>query len=263
MAKLNSSRWGVVALAVLMLLVTMVNTSINGQKSSIYYAVWTFVGWYGFKGNLEQIKSLMKVLIVLNVLVLLWVALLFDNEGTNLVIKDATKESLAIGVLVMLVPKVFLYLWCKDKISEQQSGFELTNTKEVIANKVEAREQSDNNEPFLNAMSEFETEKRDKALYARLFAENDGKEELIKAKYIKIKAEAQINLSPPTQQKVAVQSPKISAKSNGTSYENSGGTAFQQLLNELGVPKWFETLLLIISFVFMFYLLFNITGFFR
>ena len=263
MAQESRSRWGVVALAVLMLFVTMINTSINGQKSSIYFAVWTFVGWYGFKGNLEQIKSLMKVLIVLNVLVLLWVALLFDNEGTNLVIKGATKESLAIGVLVMLVPKVFLYLWCKDKISEQQISFKLTNTKEVIANKGGAREKSDNNEPFLNAMSEFETEKRDKALYARLFAENDGKEELIKAKYIKIKAESQINFSPPKQQKVAVQSPKISAKSNGTSYENSGGTAFQQLLSELGVPKWVESALIIVLAGSVFYFLFNALNFFR
>ena len=37
-------RWGIVAVAVAMFFVTMVNTSINGQKSSIYYAVWFFVG---------------------------------------------------------------------------------------------------------------------------------------------------------------------------------------------------------------------------
>ena len=37
---------------------------------------------------------------------------------------------------------------------------------------------------YLQALENYENGDIDKALYARLFAENDGKEELIKAKYI-------------------------------------------------------------------------------
>ena len=37
---------------------------------------------------------------------------------------------------------------------------------------------------YLQALENYENGDIDKALYARLFAENDGKEELVKAKYI-------------------------------------------------------------------------------
>ncbi len=39
---------------------------------------------------------------------------------------------------------------------------------------------------YLQALENYENGDIDKALYARLFAENDGKEELIKAKYISL-----------------------------------------------------------------------------
>jgi len=38
-------RWGIVALAVAMLFVTMINAGINGNKASFYYWVWMMVGW--------------------------------------------------------------------------------------------------------------------------------------------------------------------------------------------------------------------------
>ena len=41
-------------------------------------------------------------------------------------------------------------------------------------------------ELYLQALENYENGDIDKALYARLFAENDGKEELIKAKYISL-----------------------------------------------------------------------------
>ena len=48
---------------------------------------------------------------------------------------------------------------------------------------------------YLDALEEYESDKKDKALYARLFAENDGKEELIKAKYITHRVEQMIQLT--------------------------------------------------------------------
>jgi len=47
---------------------------------------------------------------------------------------------------------------------------------------------------YLDALEEYESDKKDKALYARLFAENDGKEELVKAKYITFRVEQMIQL---------------------------------------------------------------------
>ena len=96
-------RWGIVAVAVAMFFVTMVNTSINGQKSSIYYAVWFFVGLYGYKGNLEQIKSLMKFFILLNLIVLVGVVLFVHDDAYTHIYKEGTKESIIVGVFVMLL----------------------------------------------------------------------------------------------------------------------------------------------------------------
>ena len=45
---------------------------------------------------------------------------------------------------------------------------------------------------YLDALEEYESDKKDKALHARLFAENDGKEELVKAKYITHRVEQMI-----------------------------------------------------------------------
>jgi hypothetical protein len=44
-------------------------------------------------------------------------------------------------------------------------------------------------EAYLQALDEYESKNFDRALYARLLAENDGKEELVKSRYIKLRAE--------------------------------------------------------------------------
>ena len=111
MEAINKSRWGIVALSVFMLFVTMVNASINGQKNSFYYAVWIFIGWYAYKGNLEQIRSWLKFLIIINIIAIVGIAIFVENNITDLVIKGATKESMVIGILVMLIPKIFLYMY--------------------------------------------------------------------------------------------------------------------------------------------------------
>jgi hypothetical protein len=120
-------RWGIVAVAVAMFFVTMVNTSINGQKSSIYYVVWFFVGLYGYKGNLENIKSSMKFFILLNLIVLVGVILFVHDDAYTYMYKEGTKESIIFGVLVMCIPKVILYFYCDKEIKKDESK----NQKEI------------------------------------------------------------------------------------------------------------------------------------
>lgn len=114
-------RWGIVAIAVAMFFVTMVNASINGQKSSIYYVVWMMVGVYGYKGNLEEIKRLMKVLLILNAVVLLGVLMFMQDNAVTYIERQATKESIAFGVLIMCIPKALIYLYCDKEIKEIES----------------------------------------------------------------------------------------------------------------------------------------------
>jgi len=128
-------RWGIVAVAVAMFFVTMVNTSINGQKSSIYYAVWFFVGLYGYKGNLEHIRSSMKFFILLNLIVLVGVILFVHDDAYTYMYREGTKESIIFGVLVMCIPKIFLYFYCDKEIKENESRNQKEKEVEIKFNR--------------------------------------------------------------------------------------------------------------------------------
>jgi len=257
MASANRSRWGIVSVAILMLFVTMVNASINGNKNSLYYAVWIFVAWWGYKGNLEQIRDWMKYLIWLNVALLLLLFLFFDEQTVGYATRGGNKQSMLFGVLVMLAPKVLLYLWCKKIINEKNKNFDTL----IESVKVEDKEIPKNNEAYLHALNEYETEQRDRALYAKLYAENEGDENLVKAKYIKIKAEKKIALEKSQKQNTVSKEIKENT-SVRVAYQNVEGTIFQKLLQELGFPKWVESTLIIFLLALMMYLLFNFTSFF-
>jgi hypothetical protein len=143
-------RWGIVAVAVAMFFVTMVSTLINGQKSSIYYAVWFFVGVYGYKGNLESIRSSMKFLILLNLIVLVGVILFLHDDAYTYMYRDGTKESIILGVLVMCIPKVFLYFYCDKEIKENESKNKKDKEIEKIFNNQTAYGKNNNLAKALN-----------------------------------------------------------------------------------------------------------------
>lgn len=124
-------RWGIVALAVAMFFVTMINAGINGNKASFYYWVWMMVGWYGYKGNLEQIKNLIKFFIFLNIAGILFVILFYKEQTVGFAFKGEDKISLSIGILAMLIPKIFLYLYCDKQIK---------NVNDIELNKEEKNE---------------------------------------------------------------------------------------------------------------------------
>lgn len=57
------------------------------------------------------------------------------------------------------------------------------------ANKVNDGERLTLDEAYLQALDEYESKSLDRALYARLLAESEGNEELVKSRYIKLRAE--------------------------------------------------------------------------
>ena len=73
--------------------------------------------------------------------------------------------------------------------------FRNPSTKSKDKFETEVKESANNknitipDELYLQALEDYENGNIDKALYARLFAENDGKEELIKAKYIRLRVQ--------------------------------------------------------------------------
>ena len=110
-------RWGILSLAVIMFLVTLIVTNINGAKTSVYYYVWMMVGYYAYKDRLPDIKTLMKYVIIINIAAIGLIAIFMDGDNVNYVSKGG-KSELIFGVLVMLVPKIFLYLYCNKQLIE-------------------------------------------------------------------------------------------------------------------------------------------------
>lgn len=97
-----------------------------------------------------------------------------------------SKSVLLIGLLVTPVGAfVGIYWAVKDFFvfrknnRHVEENFDTKEKSNVIEKGIEIP-----NEIYLDALEEYENGKKDKALYARIFAENEGKEEIVKAKYI-------------------------------------------------------------------------------
>lgn len=111
-------RWGIVAVGIVMVFVTLISNAINGQKTSFYYFVWILVAYYGYKGNLVSIKEWMKWLIFINIGVLFFVIAMFDSSMMGYMNADG-KDVLAVGVLVMLLPKIALYFYADSELKQE------------------------------------------------------------------------------------------------------------------------------------------------
>ena len=96
------------------------------------------------------------------------------------------KFVLLMGVLISPVGALVGIYWViKDFFQFRNSS---TSSKDKFESGINGNTNNKNttipDQLYLQALENYENGDIDKALYARLFAENDGKEELVKAKYI-------------------------------------------------------------------------------
>jgi hypothetical protein len=159
-------RWGILALAVLMFFVTLIVTQINGAKTSIYYYVWIMVGYYAYKARLSDIQTMMKYFIYLNVAVLGLVVSFMDSDSLSYAAKGG-KSDLIIGVLIMLVPKVILFFYCKKQLKKSVGDSDSSIWEQVS--------------------TEMAKGKRVDSLWVRAFSESDGEINKANARYIKLR----------------------------------------------------------------------------
>lgn len=206
----NQKRWGIVVFATVMFFLTfLLNPVLSGGRSSangLYLFVWIMVGWHAHKGDLKSIISLMKIFILLAILVIFLVYLFI---GDNSSIGMSVKHSIAIGVAIMLMPKVGLYYYCKNLIDAHPLSPINENTvmiKNTYFDSAPKTNKSFFNTPnlpladdslpstandevyFEQAMNEFEVNRR-KGLWIKLLAQNEGEENKSKFLYIKIRAQ--------------------------------------------------------------------------
>lgn len=120
-------RWGILSLAVIMFLVTLIVTNINGAKTSIYYFVWMMVGYYAYKDKLDDMKFMMKIVIFINIAVAAAVFVLADKDFLRY-FSSESKIDFLIGVSIMLIPKVFIYFYCENKLSKETVNLDGTDS---------------------------------------------------------------------------------------------------------------------------------------
>jgi len=182
-------RWGIIALAVSMFFVTMAITAVNGSKTSIYYFIWIMAGYYGYKNDLQSIKVLMKIVLWLNIIALILIMMIADNSITN------DKTQLITSVIIMLVPKIGLFLYAKTNIEDninttvsdtRSTSSNFNNSKPMSHNKIDKKETNKSEEDLWElAYNEYNSENRKKGLYAKLLSQHEGDENKIKSSYIK------------------------------------------------------------------------------
>lgn len=175
-------RWGILAIAVLMFFVTVIVTQINGSKTSIYYCVWLMVGYYAYKANLDGIRSLMKLLIFINIGVLGLIILFFDDSTLGY-LNSSGKVELMASVIVMLIPKTALYFYCKSQLEQNYSFSKYDNYD------TEKRPTEIIDDHWEQAYKEVNGGERVTAVWARAFSEADGDENKAKARYVSMRVE--------------------------------------------------------------------------
>lgn len=166
-----------------MFFVTLVVTQVNGNKNAFYLAIWIIIGWYGFIGNIVDIKRIVDILIGVNTIFILILLILPNTNFFNNLFDEVSKVATIIGVLVMMLPKIFIYFYCSKKIKDLDSDYVNLNEIQNYQN------DSLKNKSYLIAIDEYENQKIDKGLWTRLYVENNGDETKAKVAYLKVRAE--------------------------------------------------------------------------
>lgn len=198
----KKSRWGILAVAVMMFLVTLVVADINGTKNSIYMYVWIMVGYFAYKGDLARINKWMLALIWINVLVMFMVAIFMDDKSMSNIQRGwSSRVSMLVGVCIMLVPKIILYFYTNNLMNNfQKSANSSKDNVEMLMTKAKVEVKNmkttsinavDNNENKFWEMAVYELNNntRNEAVWARLFSETDGDENKTKARYLKYRVD--------------------------------------------------------------------------
>lgn len=226
-------RWGIVSLAIIMFLVTLIITAVNGGKASLYLFLWMMIGYYAYKGRLPEIKTWMMYAIVINIAALALMTIFMDSDSVNYVSRGGKRDLIA-GVLVMLVPKIFLYLYCNKQLEESNENKTTQIVKDLnfttqevehptpskpikeismedahkrtlpsqsssknelnfqIANQTITKVEIDEGTVWADIYKEFDSDKRNIGLWARLFSQNEGNETKAKAEYLKVRFDSKV-----------------------------------------------------------------------
>lgn len=165
-------RWGILFLAVIMFLVTLIVANINGAKNSVYYFVWMMVGYYAYKDRLVDMKLMMKIVIFINIAVASAVIFLADQKFLA-ILGSESKSDFLISVFIMLIPKAFIFFYCENKLKIETSKIEGIDSSQDF---------------YANAYQELYSDERDTNLWIESLSISKGDRANAEAYYLKHRA---------------------------------------------------------------------------
>jgi hypothetical protein len=92
-------------------------------------------GYYAYKDKLDEMKFMMKIVIFINIAVAAAVFVLADKDFLRY-FSSESKIDFLIGVSIMLIPKVFIYFYCANKLSKETINLDGTDS---IQESIEAK----------------------------------------------------------------------------------------------------------------------------
>ena len=129
-------RWGILALAVLMFIVNIILNQINGSKNPFYLIIWMWVGYDAYKANLVSIKTILKVVIFINMGVLTFIIGFMDDKTEGYL--GNNKFTILVSFILLMIPKVLIYFYCKSQIAKvSQHHFDSNSIESGNAGRIE------------------------------------------------------------------------------------------------------------------------------
>jgi len=201
------------ALAVLSLVNQVVSSSATAAPIT---AMWLFLAFLAFKGRLLQVSQWLRGLVLLLGCVLFVIFIAVDDDIAKTLGYDSKSEILVNGFLSFAVTfgiLIYLSQILKKTLSEILFGTGIeanasmtsVDSEQIVemAPTVVSTEPM-NDEPYGEALAEYESPHRDKNLYAKLLVECDGDEAKVRARYVAAKVSAgrlskqTVQSAPPT-----------------------------------------------------------------
>ena len=229
-------------------------TLIGGAKVSVYVLVWCYLAYMSYKGDIDQIATWLKWLIIIHVVGLVIIAGFIDSAWL-----PGDKGFLLVGAGITLAVKIALYAYvyaihAKSKIHDDHS-YSAISVHEVAANESsndkgsntcttgtyngmvqpakkaaqngDAMHDDDNDQFYERALVELENVQLVKATWARALAEANGDDAKSKAGYIWLRV-AQLKAAHEAERAAKVEAEQKAnavAKAERTAKANAERTA--------------------------------------
>ncbi len=131
MTQQPTRRWGILALAVVMFLVHLISNDLMGRKGGTpYMALWIYIGYLAYKGDVKTIFTWIKWVLILNVVIALGVALFADSQTLRW-IGFISVEDFLFGIGIPIAIKGGLLLYLNDKRTETADPAPGTESKKA------------------------------------------------------------------------------------------------------------------------------------